>query len=1069
MKRKLLAIACFALFTHVASSQPRLLEKVTKKGDELVIPYEKYVLPNGLTVVIHEDHSDPIVHVDVTYHVGSAREEIGKSGFAHFFEHMMFQGSDHVADEQHFKTVTNAGGTLNGTTNRDRTNYYNTVPSNQLEKILWLEADRMGFLLDAVTQKKFEIQRATVKNEKGQNYENVPYRGSLETYSKTLYPYGHPYSWLTIGYVGDLNRVDVNDLKNFFLRWYGPNNAVITIGGDVSVASVLQLVEHYFGTIPPGPKVEPVVVPAVLINQDRYVSYKDNYAKLPMLNVVYPTVPNYNKDMAALACLAQVLGQGRNSVLYQQLVKKQLAVQASASSQLSELAGEFQFTIIPYPGKSLSEMEKLYRAALDSFERRGVTEDDVEKFKGGMQASIINGLQSVFGKVSQLAAFQTFTGNPNKIADLLKMYEDLTTTDVMNAYRTYIKGKGAVVMSVLTKGQDSLIAAADNFRPDSSHYTAPDYGYAGLSYQKAKDAFDRTRMPGNGPNPEIKVPAVWKTTLKNGAKVIGTESNEIPTVTITITIPGGHLAQANDLSKAGLASFFTDMMTEDTKNFTAEQISMQLQKLGSSINVYSSIDGVTFSIQTLKKNIDATLALLEERMFHPKFTEASFTRIKKQILEGIRSQKADPSAVADAVFNKVNYGDKNILGISQDGTEETVKQFTLKDVEDYYNGYMTSIDTKVVIVGDIKRDEALGRLGFLDKLPKKKITLPKVDAAPPVDKTKVYIVDVPKAAQSEFRLGYTTGLTYNPTGDYYKATLSNFALGGNFNSRLNLNLREDKGWTYGASSFFSGDQYTGEFQFASGVKANATDSALKEIMNEITNFVRNGVTDEEVEYVKNAIGQRDALRFETGTQKATFIRRILDYNLPDNYTEQQSKILKRITKKELDKMAASYIKPEKMNILVVGDKEKIQGNIEKLGYEIIELDADGNKKNASSNAASTSYGNRETDIVKIIPIKNSTITIQLFDNGQIDQDSVSLIYHNKVLLSKAALLSKPITLTIGFDKNVANELLMFAENLGTIPPNTALIVVTDGDKKYEVYVSSDMKKSGTIKFVPAKE
>jgi zinc protease len=1069
MKRKSILFTCLMACFAFAFGQPKLVEKVTRKGNEIVIPYEKYVLPNGLTVVVHEDHSDPMVHVDVTYHVGSAREEIGKSGFAHFFEHMMFQGSDNVADEQHFKIVTNAGGTLNGTTNRDRTNYFETVPNNQLEKVLWLEADRMGFLLDAVTQKKFEIQRATVKNEKGQNYENVPYRGGIETYSKTLYPYGHPYSWLTIGYIEDLNRVDVNDLKNFFLRWYGPNNAVITIGGDVKTAEVLKMVEKFFGAIPPGPKVSPVVVPAVVIDKDRYVSYKDNYAKLPALTIGYPTVPNYNKDMAALACLAQVLGQGRNSVLYQQLVKKQLSVNANASSSLSELAGEFQFTIVPYPGKSLADMEKLFRAALDSFELRGITEDDVLKYKNGMEANIINGLQSVGGKVSQLASFQTFTGNPNKIAELLKMYQDLTPADVMAAYRKYIKGKGAVIMSVYPKTQESLVAAADNFKPDSSHYTPPDYGYAGLAYHKPQDNFNRSKMPGEGANPEIKVPAVWKTTLKNGAKVIGTESNELPVVTLTITIPGGHLAQANDISKAGLASFFSDMMTEDTKDHTAEQLSVELQKLGSNVNVTSSIDGITFSVQSLKKNIDATLKLLEERMLSPKFTENSFTRIKKQTLEGIKNQKADPSAVASAVFDKVNYGDKNILGISQDGTEETVKNLSIKDIEDYYNNYMTSVDAKVVVVGDIKRDEALAKLSFLDKLPKKKIKLPKPDASPQVDKTQVYIVDIPKAAQTEFRLGYTTGVTYSATGDYYKSTLANFALGGNFNSRLNLNLREDKGWTYGARSSFNADEYTGEFEFSAGIKANATDSALREVMTEMANYVLNGMSDDEVDYVKSAIGQRDALRFETGTQKATFIRRILDYDLPDNYTELQSKMLKNITKKELEKVAKQYIQPEKMNILVVGDKERIFDKVKALGYDMVELDADGNRKGEVVKAETAKFGNRETSIVKIVPIRNRNFTVQLMDNAEIDQDSVSLVFNGQVLLSKTPLAKKPVEVSLSLDKTAGNELIMFAENLGRIPPNTALIVVVDGANRYEITVTSDMKKNGTIKFIPAKE
>ena len=310
IKNLMLPVMLLVCIPGFLFSQAKLVEKVTKKGDEIVIPYEKYVLPNGLTVIIHEDHSDPIVHVDVTYHVGSAREEIGKSGFAHFFEHMMFEGSEHVADKEHFKIVTEAGGTLNGSTTSDRTNYYETVPSNQLEKMLWLESDRMGFLYNAVTQPKFEIQRATVKNERGQNYDNRPYGLASEVSSKALYPYGHPYSWLTIGYVEDLNRVNVNDLKNFLLRWYGPNNATLTIGGDVNTKDVIKMVEKYFGPIPRVQEVKPVKLPPVQLTSDRYVSYVDNYAQLPQLQVVYPTIPEYNKDMAALACLAQVFGGG---------------------------------------------------------------------------------------------------------------------------------------------------------------------------------------------------------------------------------------------------------------------------------------------------------------------------------------------------------------------------------------------------------------------------------------------------------------------------------------------------------------------------------------------------------------------------------------------------------------------------------------------------------------------------------------------------------------------------------------------------------------------------------------
>jgi zinc protease len=720
MKQKgLLLAGGLLLLVNMVLAQAKLVEKVTKKGSELVIPYEKYVLPNGLTLIVHEDHSDPVVHIDVTYHVGSAREEIGKSGFAHFFEHMLFQGSDNVADEQHFKIVSEAGGTLNGSTSRDRTNYYETVPSNQLEKMLWLESDRMGFFLDAVTQKKFEVQRSTVKNERGQRLDNVPYGLVSETYSKNLYPYGHPYSWEVIGYVEDLNRVDVNDLKNFFMRWYGPNNAVLTIGGDVKPAEVIKLVEKYFGSIPSGPKVEAANYPAFQLDKNRYTSFTDNYARVPLLAIVYPTVPNYHKDMAALQCLAQVIGQGRNSLLYQQFVKKQQALQAASFSRMDELAGEFIFQILPMQGKTLGDMEKLFRASLDTFERIGVSDDDIAKFRGSRESQLINGLQSVQGKVTQLAAFQTFTGNPNKIGELLRLYTSLTREDVMAAYNKYIKSKGAVVLSVVPKGQESVIAAANNFSIDSTQYKAPDYGYKGLTYKKPTD-FDRTKMPGNGANPTVKVPPFWRKDLPNGAKVIGAVNNEIPTVTLNITIPGGHLASANDLSKAGVANLFTDMMAEDTKNYTAEQLSIELQKLGSSIGVFSGVDGITFSVQSLKKNIDQTLALLQERMYNPKFTEEAFNRLKQQTMQAFKAQKAQPAAVANAVFAKINYGPNHILGIPEEGTEETVTNITLADIQNYYTNYMTSVDAKVVIVGDIKQEEILPKLTFLNKYQRRK-------------------------------------------------------------------------------------------------------------------------------------------------------------------------------------------------------------------------------------------------------------------------------------------------------------------------------------------------------------
>jgi zinc protease len=943
MKQRLLFLAAFFIaITTFVNGQTKLVEKVTKQGDEIVIPYEKYQLANGLTLIIHEDHSDPLVRVDVTYHVGSAREEIGKSGFAHFFEHMMFQGSDNVGDEQHFKIVTESGGTLNGTTNRDRTNYFETVPNNQLEKMLWLEADRMGFLLDAVTQQKFEIQRSTVKNERGQNYDNRPYGLAFEKMSQGMYPYGHPYSWLTIGYVEDLDRVNVNDLKNFFLRWYGPNNATLTVGGDVNPKDVVKLVEKYYGSIPRGPEVTnmPKMVPE--LTKHRFVSYTDNYARVPVMLKAFPTVPNYDKDMAALDCLAEILGQGNNSILYQELVKKQLALAATTNHQNSELSGEFMFQIVPYPGKSLASMFYLVDQALETFEKRGVTDEDIAKFIGQQESGVINSLQSVSGKVAQLAAYETFAGTPNMIGKELAMVRAVTKEDVMRVYNQYIKKKHCVVLSILTKGQDKLIVGDNNFNVKEDEYQAPDYGYNGLKYAKANDNFDRTKQPPSGANPVIKVPAFWTKDLGNGIRAIGTENTELPLVNLSIKIPGGHLMQANSLDKAGLSSFFASMMDEDTKNKSAEDFSKELEKLGSDINVSSGTDGITFQVSTLKKNLNATIALLEERILNPKFTEDAFSRLKRQAIESFKQTKSQPAAIASNVFSKVNYGNNNILGISQQGTEATVKTFTLADVQNYYDNNIGSQGVNVVVVGDVTEAEIVPKLGFLSKLPNKKVALPVVITTNTVEKTKIYFVDVKNAAQTEFRVGDITNLKYDATGEYYKAFLTNYALGGAFNSRLNLNLREDKGWTYGAGSRFSGDKYSGEFTFNAGIKAAATDSALVEVLKELKEYATNGIKDDEMKFLKSALGQIDAQRYETGFQKAGFIGRILEYNLPANYVDQQNEILKNITKAEIDAVAKKWLNTDKMNILLVGDKEKVLPTLQKFGFEIIELDIDGN-------------------------------------------------------------------------------------------------------------------------------
>ncbi len=943
MKQLFLAVAAFLACSSYAAAQAKLIEKVSRKGNEIVIPYEKYVLHNGLILIVHEDHSDPVVHVDVTYHVGSAREEIGKSGFAHFFEHMMFQGSDNVADEQHFKIITEAGGTLNGSTNRDRTNYFETVPSNQLEKMLWLEADRMGFLLDAVTQEKFEVQRATVKNERGQRYDNVPYGLVNEVTAKNLYPYGHPYSWLTIGYIEDLDRVNVNDLKNFFLRWYGPNNAVLTVGGDVDTKEVVQLAEKYFGPIPAGPDVKPVTVPAPKLETNRYISMTDNYAKLPMLRITYPTVPSYHPDEAALDCLADILGQGKNSILYKEFVKSGEAVNAYAYHPTSELAGEFTINVMPFPGKKLSDIDRKINEIILAFEKQGVTEEDLEKFKNKREAEMIDGLESVSGKVSQLAAYQTFTGDANYIGKALEQYKKLTVKDVMRAYELYIKHKHAVVLSILPNGQEDNVVQKDNYSVTSSGYKAPDYGYDKLKYVKAKDNFDRSKIPAAGPNPVVKVPEFWKKQLPSDIHVIGAYSNEIPVVNLFLSFKGGKMMDANDPAKAGLSNMFAAMMEEDTRNYSAEDFSVALDKLGSSIDVYTGTDEVTVRVHTLSKNLDKTMALVEERVLRPLFTSEALERNKKRLSENIRNAMNRPNYVASVLFDKIQYGNDNVLGWPSTGSVDNIANITLKDVQEYYSKYFSKREAGVVVVGDIKESDIVGKLVFLQQLPDSKVKLPSLPAAPKVNKARIYFVDVPNAAQTEFRIGYVTGMKYDALGDFYHSTLMNYPLGGAFNSRLNLDLREKRGWTYGARSYFDGDKYTGSYQFSAGIKAEATDSAMADILDILSGYHTKGATPEELAFTQSSIGQSDARKYESGFQKAGFLSRIQDYNLPADYPAQQNKILSAMKADEINALAYKYIpEADKMNILLVGDKAKVWDGLQKLGYEMVELDKNGN-------------------------------------------------------------------------------------------------------------------------------
>ena len=926
MKKSLLLV-CLLFISGLMYSQT-LINKITP-ANNYDIAYEVWELDNGLTIIVHEDDSDPMVHVEVTYHVGSNREQIGITGFAHFFEHMMFQGSDNVGDDEHFKIISESGGTMNGTTNRDRTNYFETVPSNQLETALWLEADRMGFLLDAVTVKKFENQRDAVKNEKMQNQVNVPYGMFWEIKDQTLYPEGHPYSWPTIGYVDDLDRVTVDDLKDFFMRWYGPNNAYLVVAGDVKTEDVLELSKKYFGSIPRGQEVRDLRVPRVNLPQNKYRKFADRIY-FPMAAFVYPTIPNFHKDEPALDALADMMGGGNNSLFYKEFVKTERAVQASVSHPCSELSGEFLVQIISYPDYTFAETEEKINTLINNFEEY-ITEEALERFKSTMRSDIIDGLSSVRGKASQLTSWAYLLDEPHNFSKEIERYEAVTIEDVKKVYRKYIMNKNSVGIEYFPLppfSEDSV----QSINPFAHVPYKKDPQYDGLTYTKPIDTFDRSVRPTAPAAKAVSVPVYYEFNVnqlagenKNSIPVIGAENNEVPKVNILITLEGGDLLIDNP-KKAGLSQITAMLLNESTENFTTEEMSAKLDNLGSSISFNSGDRTSSIFVSSLVGKIDETISLLEEKLFNPAFDEDDYKRINKQYKESINNSKKSAQNMARQAVAELMYGN------SIRGTMPSVKgveKIKLSEVKEFYKKQYNSRLASVVVVGDVTKEEMLPRLQFLNKWEGSDVLINKNLPIEEIEGKTIYLVHKP-GPQSIITLAHK-GLKYDVDGDYYKAGVMNFPLGGAFSSRLNLNLREDKGYTYGIRSGFNGNDTDGMFSISTSVRSEATDSALTEIYKEFENYITEGINEEELAFTKNSIANSDALRYETAFQKSRFLARIQRYGLDANYTKKQKEMLNDMTVADVKSLANKYLKMDDHIVVVVGNKYALKDKLQKFG------------------------------------------------------------------------------------------------------------------------------------------
>ena len=922
----------FASFNLISTNdnEPVLLKSAST--NPIDIPFEKWQFPNGLKVLIHEDNSDPLVHVHVTYHVGSNRETAGKSGFAHFFEHMMFQGSENVPDEKHFKIINDAGGNMNGNTTSDRTVYFQTVPSNYLETALWLEADRMGFLLNAVTPEKFENQRDAVKNEKYQNQISQQYGMSYEILGQNLYPPSHPYNWPVIGYVDDLDRATLEDLKNFFLRWYGPNNAILTITGDVKSEEVLPLIQKYFGSIPRGAEVRKLGSMVPRLSSDIYSGYTDN-VYLPLTDIVFPTVPNYHKDEAPLDMLAALMGEGKKSIFYKNFVKSEKAIQASVGHPCRELSGEFHFTVLTFPdwqedqGIYFNNIEADIRNTIAEWEEKGFSDEDLEMVKTEMISQSFDMKTSISSKASMISSWEWKGRGKHNVSTEINRYKNVTRADVMRVFNKYIKNRKAVINQVRPKSPfvkelDSLISR----NPNANLILKEDPQYDNLIYNKSNSEFDaccRHTQPEATAPKTPKIPEFHKESFDNGLKTIFSQTNEVPKVYIRLKINGGSLLE--DSKKTGLSDFTAQMMNESTLKKSSEDISVELQKLGSTVTFSSEDDMTVLFIECLSENYSKTLDLVEEKLLSPAFNDEDFKRIKKSNVEGLESMKKNSQYLAGTAMSNVLFGDSP-FGRSM--TEKSIKKIKVKDVKEFYNNYSPNI-SELVAVGNISKEDFYKELDFLRNWENKNISIPSGFEFPEDNTTQIYLLDKEGASQSFILMGHKSN-TFDTDGEFFKSQVMNKSLGGGASGRLFLNLREDKGFTYGAYSFYQGNKQTGMFGIQTSVKTEVTDSALTEIFSILDNYTNTGLTNEELSSTKESYLNSAAMKYETPNQKLGFLNRILTYDLDPSYIDKQADILNDMTLTEVNSLASSKIKPNEMAIVIVGNKYLIKKKLENL-------------------------------------------------------------------------------------------------------------------------------------------
>ncbi len=930
MKNFILIIMTFLTAVFFSFKPGRMEDKA------ISIPVEKYSLPNGLTVVLNEDNSNPIVSVAIYYHVGSSRETEGKTGFAHLFEHMMFEESENLPRGQFVKNISNAGGTFNGSTTQDRTNYFEVLPKNFLEMALWMESDRMGYLENTVTRVSLTNQQNVVQNEKRQSYDNTPYGFTQTVIDKNLYPKGHPYSWDVIGDMKDLTNATVEDVKAFHRKYYSPGNAFLVIAGDIDKKEVKTLVEKYFGEIKSGEAIEKRKPMLVTLASSVKLYHQDNFAKAPQLTMTFPTAERYSKDSYALNYLADLLANSKKSPLYTILVKeKKLTSRIMARNASQELAGSFTITVTANPGVSLTEVEKAIFEGFRKFEKDGFSEEDLIRIRAGSETRFYNTFASVLGKTFSLADYTMNTGDPEFYKKDLDNTLSVTTADIKTVYNKYIKDRNYVETSFVPKGDTGLIAKGSvnaGIVEENVKKAAEVKAESALpqAITKTRTILDRSVMPSPGPDPDLNVPVPWASSLSDGMIIWGIDKGEMPLIQYSILIEGGHLL--DNIAKPGVANMLAAMMNEGTKNKTSEQLEDAIGLLGATIRVSAGNENISIDVSSLSRDFEKTLALVEEILLEPRWDTAQFDLVKLRILNNLKRNSANPDYLASTTLNKLMFGD-NIFATDISGTEASVASITIEDLKNFYSGNFSPSVAKFIIAGDIDKKRVEAALAFLNRKWKgKNVVMPEIKIPEAPSKSQIYFVDVPDAKQSAIAIGVPSITRTDP--EFFPAVAANYKLGAREASISGIwmqIIREQKGFTYGAYSSFTGFKNFGYFLVSSRVRTNSTLESMMIFRSEMEKYRKN-MPQEYIDFTKSGMMRSNARRFETLGNLLDYLNVLSFYNLPTDYVKQEEAYLKLLTAERQLEIVNKYIDPSRMYYVVAGDAATQLKDLEKVGF-----------------------------------------------------------------------------------------------------------------------------------------